>query len=167
MLRSTSERQRHVDLSYLKEILKATQVSSCLKVCPDKNQINYKYNRDVREQVEIIRYREKEKNIERKLEQFKLMCLWLLWGAKNSDFVWNKGLINCQQNSCFTSWKYYRHLEKGEVTVPASEEAFDLSPLCWSKVRRLPEARRTSHTFTLLSALGGKMEVHDFTLHSW
>lgn len=61
---------RHVDLSYLKEILKATQVSSCLKVCPDKNQVNYKYNRDVREQVEIIRYREKEKNIERKLEQF-------------------------------------------------------------------------------------------------
>lgn len=42
------------------------------------------------------------------------------------------------------------------MTVPASEEAFDLSPLCWSKVRRLPEARRTSHTLTLLSALGGK-----------
>lgn len=44
-----------------------------------------------------------------------------------------------------------------EVTVPASEEAFDLSPLCWSRVRRLPEARRTSQTLTLLSALRGKL----------
>lgn len=85
------------------------------------------------------------------------MCgLWLICGVENSDFIWNKGLINFEQNSCFTSWQYYSHLEKGEVAVPASEEAFELSPLCWSKVRRLPEARRTSHTLTLLSALGGK-----------
>ena len=37
--------------------------------------------------------------------------------------------------------------------VPASEEALDLSPLSWSRVKRLPEAIRTSHTLTMLSEL--------------
>lgn len=52
-------------------------------------------------------------------------------------------------------------------TIPASEEAFDLSPLCWSRVKRLPEARRTSHTFTLLSELKKENQGNDlFTFYA-
>lgn len=37
--------------------------------------------------------------------------------------------------------------------LPASEDALDFSPLCWSSVLRHPDALLTSHNFTLLSAL--------------
>lgn len=37
--------------------------------------------------------------------------------------------------------------------LPASDEALDLSPLYWSKIKRLPAARRTSHIHTLPSVL--------------
>lgn len=55
---------------------------------------------------------------------------------------------------------------RGRVTVPASEAALDLSPLCWSRLKRQPEARRTSHTFTLLSALKREMEEINFVSSS-
>lgn len=89
--------------------------------------------------------------------------------------VWHKFLSWCLIQCLFYSFKrllclqrapptqgkwgkrQWKRKERGEVTVPASEDAFDLSPLCWSRVKRHPEARRTSHTFTLLSALRRKM----------
>lgn len=58
-------------------------------------------------------------------------------------------------------------MKRKTPTIPASEEAFDLSPLCWSRVKRLPEARRTSHTFTLLSALKKENQGNDlFTFYA-
>lgn len=43
--------------------------------------------------------------------------------------------------------------------LPASEDALDFSPLCWSSVLRHPEALLTSHNFTLPSALR-KTDLH-------